>query len=488
VILNVLYDFTSGAAGYRPFAGLIQGSDGNLYGTTYYGGSAFGTIFKITPAGALTTLAAFTGGNGEYPFAGLVQGTDGNFYGTTNPSEYSTSGSNLGNVFKLTSAGTLSTLATFNGFNGAYPFAGLILGTDSNFYGAAFDGGASGYGTIFAITPAGALTTLAAFTGINGAGPIGDLIQGSDGNFYGTTYYGGGTFVSATSPGDGAVFKATPSGFLTALVSFTGSNGKYPAGNLVQGSDGNFYGTTTEDSSGDNGTMFKMASNGVLTTLVFFNGKNGQYPNGLTQGSDGNFYGTAESGGDSVGDGTIFGITPTGNLTVVAAFDGGSEPLATLVLGKDGNFYGTTPYGGRYNDGVVFQLIVPVATIAPVFSPAAGSFTAAQTVSLTSASVGAAIRYTTDGSTPTETNGTLYSGPIAIGTTTTLKAIAYRSGFPDSPVVSGNYTILPPPTSSSATGGGGGGGGAPSWWFLGVLALLAALRWKLQPKARRENG
>ncbi|HTQ31542.1 MAG TPA: choice-of-anchor tandem repeat GloVer-containing protein [Opitutaceae bacterium] len=509
-IVNVIHDFDpANSGGIEPFAGLTLGTDGNFYGTTYYGGSTYvsssnlglGTVFKLTPAGAFTTLVSFTGSNGEYPFAGVTQGSDGNFYGTTNPSVFDPASSNFGIIFKMTPGGALTTLTSFNIFAGEYPFAGLIQGKDGSFYGATSVGGNGVYGTLFKITPSGTsgsvMSGLVSFSGANGAFPAANLVQGSDGNFYGTTYYGGSTFVSANNPGDGTVFKVTPAGTLTTLVSFTGSNGEFPAAPLVQGSDGNFYSTTTEDNGADAGTVFKMTPAGALTTLAFFNVANGATPNGLMQGSDGNFYGTANAGGDSNnvndGDGVIFRVTPAGNLTALVLFDGanGSGSLASLVQGSDGNYYGTTTAGGKSGYGVVFQLIVPPLTNAPVFSPAAGTYTSTQTVTITSATSGASIRYTTDGSTPTETHGTLYSGAISISATTTLSAIAYKSGSFDSPVTSGTYTISPtgtPAPAPSSGGGGGGGGGAPSEWFLGTLALLAALRWKLGPKARRENG
>jgi uncharacterized repeat protein (TIGR03803 family) len=493
VILNVIYDFTGyNNGGTEPFAGLIRGSDGNFYGTTYEGGQyGRGTVFKVTSAGALTTVASFSVTNGEYPFAGVTQGSDGNFYGTTNPSVFSPSSSDLGLIFKMTPGGILTTLVSFNGSNGEFPFAGLVQGTDGNFYGMTFGAGTGGYGTIFKITPAGVLTTLVSFSGINGGFPAANLMQGSDGNFYGTTYDGGNTYTSASNLGDGTVFKMTPSGSLTTLVSFAGTNGMLPAAALVQGRDGNFYGTTTEDSVNDNGTVFKMTPAGALTPLVFFNGTNGAAPNGLVQGSDGNFYGTAGAGGDSNDDGTIFGVTPTGTLTRLVAFDGanGSGPLGNLVQSSDGNFYGTTPSGGAAGEGVVFQVIMPAIAAAPAFSPSAGTYTSAQTVTITSTTVGVSIRYTTDGSTPSEMVGALYSAPVSISATTTLKAIAFKSGLTDSAVTSGTFTITPPPASSptSGGGGGGGGGGAPSWWFLGALAFLGLLRWKLAPKISDEN-
>ena len=148
----------------------MQGCDGNFYGTTEWGGADnFGTVFKLTPGGVLTTLVEFTGttgsNKGSYPRAGLVQGFDGNFYGTT----YYGGASNFGTVFKLTPGGVLTTLVEFTGTAGGNiginPNAGLVQGGDGNFYGTTYYGGASGIGTVFKLTPGGVLTTLVEFTG-----------------------------------------------------------------------------------------------------------------------------------------------------------------------------------------------------------------------------------------------------------------------------------------------------------------------------------
>ena len=436
--LNVIYNFTGLVV---PSAALVQGSDGNFYGTTGQGGSANdGTIFKVTPTGIFTTLVSFNGANGAFPFSSaLVEGSDGNFYGTTQGGGSSQDGT----VFKMTPAGVLSTLISFNGANGDEPMASLVQGSDGNFYGTTFLGGSGGEGTVFMMTPAGALTTLVSFNGSNGAYPSTALVQGSDGNFYGTTESGG----IGGSGHEGTVFKVTPTGVLTTLVSFNGTNGAFPQTALVQGSDGNFYGTTIADGN-DEGTVFKMTPAGILTTLVLFNGANGVNPEGeLIQGSDGNFYGTTNYGG-SGNIGTIFKLTPAGVLTTLVSFTGpnGTFPVAALVQGKDGNFYGTTQDGGISNDGVIFQLVVLPEVATPVFSPAGGTYASTQTVTITSATSGATIRYTTDGSMPSETNGAIDAGsPITISTTTTLRAIAYAPGFTDSAVTSATYTINLPP-------------------------------------------
>ena len=150
-----------------------------------------GTVFKITPAGTLTTLHSFQGpfSDGSTPLASLVQGTDGNFYGTT-----ATGGSiGIGAVFKMTPSGTLTILHSFNGADGDAPESELVQASDGNFYGTTSQVGPNGVGTVFKITPGGTLTTLNSFAqgGSNGSSPYGGLVQATDGNFYGTTYAGG---------------------------------------------------------------------------------------------------------------------------------------------------------------------------------------------------------------------------------------------------------------------------------------------------------
>ena len=190
--------------------------------------------------------------------------------------------------------------------------------------------------------------------------PAAGLVQGSDGNFYGTTEQGG-----VNGPDPGTVFKITPSGTLTTLHSFVFIDGWHPRAALVQGSDGNFYGTTVEGGQYEFGTVFKITPSGTLTNLYSFAGSDGANPRGLVQGSDGNFYGTTFSG-----PGTVFKITPSGTLTTLYSFAGsdGANPDAGLVQGSDGNYYGTTYYGGANNVGTVFRLGVvrPCATCRPV--------------------------------------------------------------------------------------------------------------------------
>ncbi len=355
--------------GSIPYAGLIQATDGNFYGTTGYGGNSRaggGTVFKMDKSGKLTTIHNFgyTVTDGVDPLAGLVQAIDGNFYGTT----YEGGVSNVGTVFKMDSSGNLTTLYGFAGNSGGFgPAADLIQAADGNFYSTTTSGGTSNLGTVFKMGSSGNLTTLQSFGYTDGAYPDAALIQASDGNFYGTTY-SGGTGLSCRpniafmeTGGCGTVFKMHSAGNVTTLYSFTGgSDGSHPTASLIQASDGNFYGTTAGGGASNYGTVFRMDSLGNLTTLHSFAGSptDGAYPLGLVQAIDGNFYGTTVSGGTS-NYGTVFKMDSAGNLTTLYSFTGGSDganPAAGLIQATDGNFYGTTFNGGASNFGTVFKM------------------------------------------------------------------------------------------------------------------------------------
>ena len=351
--LTTLVDFGV-QTGVNPESNLIQGTDGNFYGTIKFGGdNGSGTVFQITPEGALTILHSFDFTDGAYPTAGLVQAKDGSFYGTA---EYG--GANIyGTFFKITPEDVFTKLHDFNYLEGSFPYAGVVQATDGNFYGTTLLGGADDAGAVFKITPEGVLTTLHSFyyLGADGNEPYAALVQATDGSFYGTTYFGG-------TNDDGTVFKITPGGVLTTLHSFKGADGAYPYAGLVQASDGNFYGTTEDGGADDIGTVFKITPGGVLTALHSFQGADGSYPQaGLVQASDGNFYGTTLNGGAGLDAGTIFKITPEGTLRTLYSFCSqtdcadGRAPNA-VVQATDGNFYGTTFGGGPADWGTAFRL------------------------------------------------------------------------------------------------------------------------------------
>ena len=375
----------NGTNGANPAAGLVQGPDGNFYGTAQSGGASnSGTIFAISADGSFfTNIYSFSGGtNGAAPVGGLVIGTDGNFYGTT----YAGGASNVGTVFQIATNGTFTQLAWLSGTNGANPDVTLVQAADGSFYGGTKYGGpypnstsgGTGYGTIFQVTTNGALTTPVLFAGTNGANPTA-LVLGKDGNFYGATTWGGNN--SQVPFGVGTIFRLSPDGTFTNLYLFSGGNdGGFPQAGLVQGTDGIFYGTTQAGGPSSIGTVFRITPDGQFQSLfAFLSSSEGSYPYAaLIQASDGNFYGTTYLGGVGSGGqrGTIFEITPAGNETPLILFTGptgaypGASPQSPLVQGTDGNFYGTTLNGGVFTKGTVFRLSLPLA---PAFKSIARS-------------------------------------------------------------------------------------------------------------------
>jgi uncharacterized repeat protein (TIGR03803 family) len=370
---TTLHSF-AGTDGANPSAALVQGVDGDLYGTTYSGGAnGYGTVFKIAPSGMLETVYSFCSlsgcADGVNPAAGLVLAPDGNFYGTTTfgGSAAPACGIGCGSVFRITPAGTLTTLYGFNFTDGEDPQAAMVQASNGDFYGTTDAGGTGsdcgGCGTLFKMNKFGKLTTLYNFCsqGVHcpdGYGTETGLIEGSGGELYGTTGTGG-------TYGGGTVYKITPSGTLTTLYSFCSrggdvcTDGDGPSA-LVRATDGDFYGTTLGGGGNGQGTFFRMTASGELTMVVSFVGEFGGNPDGLMQGTDGNFYGTT---GAFYGDsGTVFEVTPAGTLTTLHAFCAqsgcadGANPLAGLVEATDGDFYGTTNSGGANNDGTVFRI------------------------------------------------------------------------------------------------------------------------------------
>jgi uncharacterized repeat protein (TIGR03803 family) len=382
-------EFNSGFIG--PIS-LVQGRDGNLWGTTEAGGKygpngwscngPSGTILHLNPTTeTLSTVHTFFPQSaappcldGQYPETGLTLGKNGTFYGTT----VQGGSAGAGTVFKST-GGATNVLYNFLGdaTNGGGPVGGLVQASDGNFYGKTSAGGQNGCGTLFKISASGVLTTLYSFPAVaycTVVGEPGNLIQAIDGNLYGTARQGGDPTCNC-----GFVFKVSVAGGqVTTLHNFTGgtTDGAFPHAGVVLGSDGNFYGTTESGGYGGNsGIIFKVTPSGHETIFFEF-GLNspGTVPTApLILASDGNFYGTTLSGGSgscsaSTNCGTIFQITPSGMFTTLYAFDyskshGPWAPAGGLVQYTDGTFYGMTSAGGTgascsYGCGAIYHLVV----------------------------------------------------------------------------------------------------------------------------------
>lgn len=364
VVLNSLYSFSGGADGAAPGAKLLKATDGNFYGTTSSGGaSGNGTIFRISADGTFTNLYSFTGGtDGGNPLIELTQGYDGNLYGTT---QFGGS-ENFGTVFRITLAGTFTTVAALPSNNSGMGYdASVRQGADGNFYGTfqyfgplGVDYGGPGEGIVYQMSPDGTFSNLFSFDGTNGEYPQPGLVLGADGCFYGTTAQGGTNNM-------GIVFKITTNGAFTLLHSFTGgSDGAVPYQGLAIGNEGELYGTTQSGGSSDDGTVFKITTNGVLSTVYSFQSLHGTVPYPpVAEGADGTLYGMNDVGG---GEGEIYQISTNGIFTVLLYFNGldGASPTGGLVLGNGGAFFGITGSGGTNNAGTVFSM---TATLEPVF-------------------------------------------------------------------------------------------------------------------------
>jgi uncharacterized repeat protein (TIGR03803 family) len=349
---------------------VAQGRDGELYSTTPFGGSnGQGAAFKISTSGTLSRIYDFTfnASGGTNPCGGLTLGTDGNFYGTTK-----TGGPfSFGTLFRLSSSGSLNTLYNFGTCaypcnEGTYPTSPPIEGTDGNYYGTVPNTiTGTNDGVVYKLTSAGKYSTIYAFDGTHGYNPQAPLIQGTDGNLYGTTALGGKTVANCygTNSTCGTVFKITTAGRIALIYQFDQTHGAGPFSPVIQGTDGNFYGTTTAGGSSGFGVAFRLTSAGVITVLHDFNGTDGEKPlAGLVQADDGNIYGTTSAGG-TLGFGTLFKITSAGTFSVLYNFENthGATPEVTLFQETNGILYGDTDLGGSKSSGVFYSLNINAA-------------------------------------------------------------------------------------------------------------------------------
>jgi len=457
-----------GANGANPqHIALIQATDGDFYGTTAYGGAyGEGTVFKMTLAGAVTTLYSFcTEANctdGANPLGVLVQSSNGNFYGTTSAGGASSAcAGGCGTFFEISAGGKLNTLYSFcsqtNCTDGANPLGLLIQATDGSFYGTTEAGGNSaqctgGCGTVFEITGPGMLTTLHSFSGADGANPLGGVIQAIDGAFYGTASAGGAN-------SDGTIFRITAERALTTMHSFDGTDGSLPSGWLVQAANGDFYGTTPAGGANGGagcalpgvigcGTFFEITPAGTLTTIYNFcalgypSCSDGAGPDaGPVQATDGNFYGATVSGGigtECAGNcGTFFKLTEAGTLYTLHSFDlsNGWGPSGGVVQDTNGSINGVTYFGGNLTCnapngcGTVYRMS---------FEPSVGIGPFVQTLPA-SGEVGAAVIIL--GTNLTGTTGVSFNGTAA--TFTVVSATEITTTVPAG-ATSGTVSVITP--------------------------------------------
>jgi uncharacterized repeat protein (TIGR03803 family) len=411
---SVLHTFTGPPNGAL-LTGSVLDAQGNLYGTTGYGGDSAcdppygcGSVFKLDTAGAETVLYSFsgTGGDGANPWASLVRDAKGNLYGTTvNGGDLAcNTPDGCGSVFKLDTAGAETVLYSFTGGpDGADPFGGLVLDARGNLYGTTKNGGAYGYGTVFKLAPpvppsvTWTETVLYSFTGSGGGGaePMAGLLQDPQGNLYGTTK-GGGAY------SEGTAFELDTTGKEIVLYSFCSASncadGAVPWAGLVRDVQGNLYGTARFggdlacDAPDGCGTVFKLDTTGNETVLHTFTGSGGDGADpfvGLVRDAQGNLYGTTfyggdlscnDGGGSNLGCGVVFKLATTNTETVLYSFTGtggdGAYPLSELVRDAQGNLYGGNAGGGDLacttgtigqgttliGCGTLFKLTPPTAT------------------------------------------------------------------------------------------------------------------------------
>lgn len=430
----------NGTDGTYPIGYLLQGPDGNFYGVTGGGGSNnSGTIFRLTPEGSLTTVYNFCSQpnctDGTSPAAGMILATNGNLFGTTAYGGDNTCRApyGCGTVFKINSAGLLTTLHVFELVDGANPWGGLVQGVDGNLYGTTSEGGniscgpapADGCGTVFKLTTTGTLTTLHSFNNSDGDNSIGGLVLANDGNFYGTTRYGGN--LQCGTYGCGTVFKITPPGGFSVIY-VAGTCPGLLNSTLIQAADGNLYGTAENSTYG-------LTLGGTLTGCAVFNGPL-SIPIGIVQGNDGNLYTQTFYGGSTScfppdGCGALFSLS-AGDLHNFD-FSDGAGPSGAMLQATNGVFYGSTSYGGFADEGcpsngcgTLFSLnmgLPPFVTFVrnptkagQMFGILGQGFTGTANVSLNGTSVPFTIKSDTLITATVPSGGT--TGPVTVATPT----------------------------------------------------------------------
>ncbi len=366
--VTVLAKFNA-ADGYSPNA-VVQGTDGNFYGTAFGGGAfGYGDVFRVTPKGEISTVYSFSCSRTNCyvndPYA-MILGADGSLYGVA---LYGGNAGGGGSIFRVTLDGQFSGVYSFSPNAGGNPNS-IGQSSDGNLFGTAANGGEFGHGTFFRISPAGKLLSLHAFCSqpgcTDGALPL-SAIQGSDGNFYGTTVTGGST-------GAGVIFELTAAGSYRVLYTFCSlpecEDGGGP-GSVVQDASGNFFGSAYYGGGLQGfGTVFEFTASHQFKLLHSFDPfvDGGDSNAGVRLANDGNLYGVNLYGKNSAG--TIYEVTPGGDFLLLYTFGAGGDPYTPLFQGTNGNFYGTTDPYTAY--GTFFRLsnnLTPLVETVPVAGP-----------------------------------------------------------------------------------------------------------------------
>jgi uncharacterized repeat protein (TIGR03803 family) len=427
---------------------LLLANDGNIYFASSTGGNGRGFVGKLAPDGTISTLYAFatTGDESAQMFAGVIQANDGNLYGTS----YTGGAHGAGTLFRLTLAGQYTRLHSFGetATSASLPYTGLVQAPDGNLYGTTLLGGTNNKGAIYRISLSGSnFEVVHQFSGTDGENPQGQLMVGGDGALYGTTVVGG-------AAGKGAIYKITTAGSFTLLYSFPSlsafnsagnafnATGAYPKAGLLLAADGNYYGTAWKGGTEGYGTLFRMTPAGDVAVLHAFAGAiaGGALPQStVVQDVAGNFYGTTLAGGHQ-DKGTAWRVSSSGQFSLLHGFVDlgvdGSSPFAGLLL-ANGSIYGASIADTAANKGTLFKLdlgsngVLPVAFAISPEEIVRGSNATITWSSLTAASCTAGGAWTngTVATSGTQTVAPLLAGIYIYGLSCTDGAGVVRQAY-----------------------------------------------------------